>query len=364
MKTYGDYFTGGGLATVGAKMAGFDVLFGVEYDPSNAAQSGRIADCYEANLGAHMIRRDVCEVDPADLPAVDWFHASPVCKSFSLANANGGERDIDIATATATARYIAHHRPQFVTIENVWLYRESEAWYIIARTLMAQGYQFRIDHVNMADYGVPQTRKRMIVQATLGNRLGMLSPTHTETPQAGLFGAGLPRWVSWYEAIEDLLDTLPESEFAPWQLERLPKEVSGNMMFSNHCGTDGYTTINRVPETSPAFSVVISGANQYRAVFVPGGNASGFSARWQDSPSSTIGDVNRVGNLPRAFLPHTQHGRVVKLTPRALARFQSLPDWYTLPERTGDAVTIIGNGVPSLFMQRVGERFMALGGDV
>jgi len=324
MMTYGDYFTGGGLATVGAKMAGFTVLFGVEYDPSNAAQSGRIADCYEANLGAHMIRRDVCEVDPADLPTVDWFHASPVCKSFSLANANGGERDIDIATAEATARYIAHHRPRFVTIENVWLYRESEAWYIIARTLMAQGYQFRIDHVNMADYGVPQTRKRMIVQATLGNRLGMLPPTHTETPQAGLFGAGLPRWVSWYEAIEDLLDTLPESEFAPWQLERLPET------FDTILGR-GQTNSGEMPvieKNVPSFTIMAS-----------------FGTR-----------------IPWAFLADSE--RVIKLTPRCIARLQSVPNWYVMPKRNSDAITALGNGVPPLFMQRVGERFMALGGDV
>jgi DNA (cytosine-5)-methyltransferase 1 len=337
------------------------VLFGVEFDPSNAAQSGRIDDCYERNLGAHMVRRDVCEVDPAELPYVDWFHASPVCKSFSVANAQGGERDIDIATAEATSRYIIHHRPQFVTIENVWAYRESEAWFIIARSLMAQGYQFRVDHVNMADYGVPQTRKRMIVQATLDNRLGVLPPTHTKEPiGGGWFGDGLPRWISWYEAIEDLLDGLPESEFAPWQLNRLPESITGDMMFSNHCGTDGYTTVNRVPSDAPAFSVVISGANQYRAFLMDGGNAQSNGRekyKWAHDPARTV--VSGDGPA-RAWA----NGRVVKMSPRALARFQTLPDWYELPERASDAVTIIGNGVPCLFMQRVGERFAKLANEV
>jgi site-specific DNA-cytosine methylase len=180
----------------------------------------------------------------------------------------------------------------------------------------------------MADYGVPQTRKRMIVQATLGNRLGMLPPTHTETPQAGLFGAGLPRWVSWYEAIEDLLDTLPESEFAPWQLKNLAQNQEQVFLITNQ---------NDAPTGDPN-----RGARLYKSN-VPVGAVLAESA-----------------TRTRVCL----HGRVVKLTPRALARFQSLPDLYTLPERTGDAVTIIGNGVPSLFTQRVGERFMVLGGDV
>ena len=50
-------------------------------------------------------------------------------------------------------------------------------------------------------------------------------------------------------------------------------------------------------------------------------------------------------------------GRVIKMTPRALARFQSFPDWYELPESNTLAARIIGNAVPPLFMQRVGEMF-------
>jgi DNA (cytosine-5)-methyltransferase 1 len=43
------------------------------------------------------------------------------------------------------------------------------------------------------------------------------------------------------------------------------------------------------------------------------------------------------------------------MTPRALARFQSFPDWYELPERASLACRIIGNAVPPLLMQRVME---------
>jgi DNA (cytosine-5)-methyltransferase 1 len=43
------------------------------------------------------------------------------------------------------------------------------------------------------------------------------------------------------------------------------------------------------------------------------------------------------------------------MTPRALARFQSFPDWYELPERNALACKIIGNAVPPLLMRRVME---------
>jgi site-specific DNA-cytosine methylase len=53
---------------------------------------------------------------------------------------------------------------------------------------------------------------------------------------------------------------------------------------------------------------------------------------------------------PRAWLAQ---GRVVKLTPRALARFQSVPDSYQLPDSNTLACRIIGNGVACLVAQRV-----------
>ena len=55
-------------------------------------------------------------------------------------------------------------------------------------------------------------------------------------------------------------------------------------------------------------------------------------------------------HMPKAWL---SAGRVVKMTPRALARFQSLPDSYALPEKASLACTIIGNMVPSLMMERI-----------
>ena len=194
--TYGSYFTGGGVADVGAIQAGFMPLFGVECDPSNYDQSMRIADAYERNIGEHMLRHPVQDIDPATLPRVDWFHASPVCKNASVAKANAEETDIDMVTAQATADYIMEHLPKVVTVENVWQYRKFSSWHTIAKALLDLGYQFRVDHINMADYGVPQTRKRMIVTAVHNeNRLGLLAPTHQENPpeRIGLFDVALPR---------------------------------------------------------------------------------------------------------------------------------------------------------------------------
>jgi site-specific DNA-cytosine methylase len=72
-------------------------------------------------------------------------------------------------------------------------------------------------------------------------------------------------------------------------------------------------------------------------------------------PSNTIvsvGDGHSVS--PRAWL---SAGRVVRMTPRALARFQSIPDSYILPDNNKLACTVIGNGVCPLLYQRIIEQF-------
>ena len=62
----------------------------------------------------------------------------------------------------------------------------------------------------------------------------------------------------------------------------------------------------------------------------------------------TTGTASQEKHPFRAWL---DQGRVVAMTARALARFQSCPDWYVLPEKKSMACTIIGNGVPCLMAE-------------
>jgi site-specific DNA-cytosine methylase len=51
---------------------------------------------------------------------------------------------------------------------------------------------------------------------------------------------------------------------------------------------------------------------------------------------------------------------VVSMTTRCLARFQSLPDAYILPDKRTLAAKVIGNMVPPLLMQRIAENMLAV----
>ncbi len=370
-------FSGGGGVDLGMIAAGWEHLYGIEYD-DRIAQVAR-------NNGLNTITADILKIKPSDYPSMDWMHDSPPCPNFSIAKAGGIETDNDIALAQAICDWIVYHRPKFYTLENVYGYRKSKSWAMIADTLHRHGYLFNYWHVNFADYGVSQTRKRMIVIARRDGIMPQLPPaTHAENPQVGLFETK-KRWVSWYEAIEDLIPTLPDSQFAPWQLERLPEKLMSSFLPHTQVnsgtlgkyGNQPSTTIavSKIPnkafimnaanpngnetrkyrmEEEPSKTMTAVDSGYIKAFVVPGGNASSFSTRAENEPHRTIGDAERVGNVSRAYT----NGRVVKMTPRAIARFQLFPDSYQLPDNNALAVRILGNAVPPLFMQRVGEMFV------
>lgn len=334
--SFASLFSGFGLADVGAKKAGCDLLWGVELDPA-------IADV-SRQLGHDVICRSVTEVDFSTLekPTVLW--ASPPCPNFSIAKTNGVETAADIDLAKAVVRAIETLEPQYFILENVQGYQRSKSLALIENALYSAGYWIDRQVLNSADFGVPQTRRRLILRAVKGG-----------------FVPALPdpvKWIGWYEAIEDLIPSLPESQFAEWQLKRLPDELIDSIL-------------------------------------VPGGNASSFSVRSAAEPSRTIGDVGRVGNISRAFLVDKsinkngesvtiddrdrpsftvkasaskqasrawlERGRVVAMTARALARFQSLPDWYELPTKNTLACRGIGNGVPCLMAKGAIESLIGQG---
>jgi site-specific DNA-cytosine methylase len=209
---------------------------------------------------------------------------------------------------------------------------------------------------------VPQTRERLFLLAHVGGWMQHQRPLPPKQP-----------WKGWYQAIEDLIPTLPESQFAPWQLARLPEELRESVLCA---ASNASNEICHRRVDSPRWTID-TGYTSARAFIVPGGDASSAFARQADEPTFTVGDVNRVGNVARAWLGEfanaareatvryadepsptlstkfrpshrcawLSHGRVVSMTPRALGRFQTLPDSYVLPDKKSLACRIIGNGV-------------------
>ena len=307
LATSGTYFSGGGLLEAGLK--------GV-IDPKVAVEfSEKIAGVYADNHGNHIVVADVRDVDPKKLVGavdggeVQYFHASPVCKNFSKAKREGGEVELDKETALSTAEFIAKTRPKVVTIENVKGYRNSEALKIITDELTRQGYDWDADVYNAADYGGYTKRERLIVRA---KRDGKLPPKPEKLPEE-------LRKKGWYSAVEDLIPHLEEKKTG------VPQGTDERLKNS---GID-YRTIDK-----PLYVFGRGYANK----------TVGHAFADELLPTLTTGGGDII------IMPD---GRVLKASPRVLARVTGLPDTYKMPETDQLSHTIVGNGIPTQLTEGV-----------
>jgi len=290
-------FTGFGGVDIGAKMAGINPVMGIEYDP-------KIAQVAINNLGDHIIVGDVCKINRYQ--ECDILHASPPCPNFSVAKKGAKETELDIQMAEAVCRFIENCNPQIFTLENVWGYRRSQSWKIIINTLNRLGYWSDVAHVNMADYGIPQSRKRMIVRAMKGSFVPHLPPKQ--------------KHISWYEAIEDLIPTFKECKLADWQVNLLPQ------------------------------STVTSGGSLPKIIFNQ--SSSARNPTHYSFPSPTVTGSSQKGGRV------ITNDVILRPSVRAMARLQTFPDWYELPQGKSLAMKGIGNAVPPLFYKTIIEQLI------
>jgi DNA (cytosine-5)-methyltransferase 1 len=160
----------------------------------------------------------------------------PCCQSFSTAGQRGSVSDPRGVMFREFVRVVREARPRFFIMENVKgvlsaairhrplkdrgpghppLEPDEElgsAFRLILKELRATGYYVVFDLLNAADYGVPQTRERVIfIGSRDGEPVAMPEPTHAREPSGRL----LP-WVTLREALRGLEDPDPAyNELSP-----------------------------------------------------------------------------------------------------------------------------------------------------
>lgn len=164
-----DLFCGVGGLSLGLKAGGAAVVAGIDCD-------GECAWPYAHNVKAEFLHADIAKIAPEDLLArwpaegVRLLAGCAPCQPFSsYANGCDIERDGKWSLLKEFARLAIATRPELVTMENVPGLARHAVFGEFVSALENAGYRVAHGIAYGPDYGVPQTRKRLVLMAS---RLG------------------------------------------------------------------------------------------------------------------------------------------------------------------------------------------------
>jgi DNA (cytosine-5)-methyltransferase 1 len=175
MITAVDLFCGVGGLTHGLERAGVDVAAGVDVDQ----------ECkypFEANNAARFIQRDIRDLSGADVRAC-WDVGSTSllagcapCQSFSTYSRRGRDirSDVKWELVSEFGRLVHEAKPDLVTMENVPQLMEHRVFGELMTTL--QDYHAWKGVIDCARYGVPQTRRRLVLLASRFGPIALIRP--------------------------------------------------------------------------------------------------------------------------------------------------------------------------------------------
>lgn len=197
---------------------------GIEWD--EAACATREA------AGHRTLRADVAELDPLNFAPCVLLIASPPCQAFSAAGKGDGHKDVPLILAAARdlgqgrdtraqvqgqladersllvvepLRWALALRPAYIACEQVP--PVLELWRVFADALRTAGYSAWAGILSAEEYGVPQTRKRAILMASLKGSVSPPRATHqayepgVEAAEVHTLEGTLKPWVSMAEAL-------------------------------------------------------------------------------------------------------------------------------------------------------------------
>jgi DNA (cytosine-5)-methyltransferase 1 len=170
-----DLFCGVGGLTHGLVRKGIKVKAGIDNDE-------RCRFAYEANNPGVFIHRDVQNLDGSELASLfgrstyRLLAGCAPCQSFSTYSrmTRGAQREDLWPLLTEFGRLVSETRPELVTMENVPQIVHHPVFGKFIQ--MLDGYHVAYQVVECAQYGVPQTRKRLVLLASRLGPIKILKP--------------------------------------------------------------------------------------------------------------------------------------------------------------------------------------------
>ena len=178
-----DLFCGIGGLSYGLKTAGFHILAG--YDLDWTCQYA-----YETNTGGKFNYRDVNTITGEEINKLYSKRKNTIrilagcapCQPFSSYAFKNKQKDPDkYDLLYQFGRLVEEVRPDIVTMENVTQILNFKAKPVLKdfeEKLISLGYSVDTNKVYCPDYGIPQTRKRLVLLASRLGKIRLIPPTH------------------------------------------------------------------------------------------------------------------------------------------------------------------------------------------
>lgn len=300
-------FSGAGGFDLGFLEAGHALVWANDNDTD-------CVETYRKNIGSHIVLQDIEEIQEHEIPESDIIIGGFPCQGFSRANLRRSPDDMRNRLYLEFIRILQGKSPSYFVAENVRGLLSLDGGRVaemVFQDFRDVGYRVSHKVVNMADYGVPQTRRRVIILGTREDlpedaNAAFPAPTHSNKPS--LFGR--QRWVTVSEALKDI-----------------PEPDEPNDLKNHVCSQ--YKVTNR--------------------------DFTGHRRTDPHKPSPTIlarGD----GGGGVCALQHPGNHR--RLSVRESAIVQSFPLDYEFFGSLNSMYRQVGNAVPPLFARRLAKEFL------
>jgi DNA (cytosine-5)-methyltransferase 1 len=327
-----DCFAGCGGMSQGFKQSGFKVLGAIEIDRD-------AADVYKLNHPKTEVwTRNIQRVYGTAIlkklglkkGQLDLLGGCPPCQGFStLRTYNGGRRvrDKQNNLIFEFQRLVRALKPKRVMLENVPALHVNRRLKKFRTALEKAGYTVVVDVLNVADYGVPQRRRRLVLLASRVSKVALAKPTKPVYTVRDAIGGMAKAGRSG-----DPLHDMPEkrSQKVAARIREIPTDggsrsaLSSRLKLKCHKNSDGFKDV--------------------------------YGRMAWDEPAPTI--TTGCFNPSKGRFLHPKANRAI--TMREAALLQSFPINYKFPAELGKVkvATMIGNALPPKFIKRHAMRLI------
>ena len=334
-----DFFSGCGGTTLGFTRAGIRPVLAVEWDQDAAAT-------FRLNFPtAKVIERDIREVPTEEVDAVLQPSAGSVrlfagcapCQPFAGHRHAPTSKDTRSFLLLEFLRFVVDLNPELIFVENVpGMKRRSAARGPFAEFIeeIAKTHHVSYDIVCSADYGVPQTRRRLVLLASRLGETAIPPPTHG------------PAARSRHSTVRDWIDTLP-----PITAGGGTSEVSSHR--SMRLSSLNLERIRATPEGGdrrnwPSHLL----PDCHRGGF--GGHTDVYGRLSWDKPAPAL--TTRCISYSNGRFGHPSQDRA--LSAREAARLQTFPDNFRFAGSLTSQAKQIGNAVPVVLAECFGRHLV------